>query len=478
MGIFGKHSSKEFEALEARLKDVTERSELLDEACGIGLWEAVLHNGDAMHPDSRWTWSAEFRRLIGYSNANEYPNVVQSWSDRLHPDDVAPTFAAFGGHLQDKSGKTRYDVTYRLKVRDGSYRWFRATGGCKYQPDGVTVRACGSLTDIHEQVMLQQEARKSAEEGKVAVGALLQAIAALANGDLTHRITATLPDTADVLKRDFNTATEKLQNILAQVASTIGSMLSGAGNISHATDDLAKRTEQQASSLEQTAAALEEITATVQKTASSAKELTGFTSKARSAAEESGAVVGNAVQAMSEIEKSSGQIGQIIGVIDEIAFQTNLLALNAGVEAARAGEAGKGFAVVAQEVRELAQRSATAAKEIKALVSASSQHVERGVALVDRTGTALESIIVEINNIAQLIDNIAHSAQEQSTGINEINSAVSQMDRMTQQNSTMVQETASSSVTLSDQAAQLSELVGLFKLSSAAPGHAPARRAA
>ncbi|MDB5524179.1 MAG: chemotaxis protein [Rhizobium sp.] len=477
MGFFGGPSAKDFDALNARFKEVSERSELLDEACGIGLWEAVLHNGDAMHAQSKWTWSAEFRRLIGYNNASEYPNVVQSWSDRLHPDDVAPTFAAFGGHLRDKSGNSRYDVTYRLKVRDGSYRWFRATGGCKYQPDGVTVRTCGSLTDIHEQMVLQQEARKSAEDGKIALGALLQAIASLANGDLTHRITATLPETADVLKRDFNTASDKLQGILANIASAIGSMLSGSGEISHATDDLSKRTEQQASSLEQTAAALEQITATVQKTAASARELTGFTSKARSAAEESGAVVSSAVHAMSEIEKSSGQIGQIIGVIDEIAFQTNLLALNAGVEAARAGEAGKGFAVVAQEVRELAQRSANAAKEIKALVTTSSQQVEQGVALVGRTGTALQSIVAEINNIAQLIGDIAHSAQEQSTGINEINSAVSQMDRMTQQNSSMVQETANASHALADQANQLVELVGLFKLGNE-QGASPRRRAA
>jgi methyl-accepting chemotaxis protein len=478
MGIFGGASSKEFAALQAQLKDVSERSDLLDEACGIGLWEAVLDNGDAMSPKSRWTWSAEFRRLIGYANATEYPNVVQSWSDRLHPEDIDRVFAAFGGHLQDKSGRTRYDVTYRLKVRDGSYRWFRATGGCKYQSDGVTVRCCGSLTDVHEQVLLQDQAKKNAEENQQAISALLQAIAALASGDLTHRINAQLPEKTDVLKRDFNTATERLQGILANIAASIHSMLSGSGNISHATDDLSKRTEQQATSLEQTAAALEEITATVQKTASSAKELTGFTSKARSAAEESGAVVSSAVHAMSEIEKSSGQIGQIIGVIDEIAFQTNLLALNAGVEAARAGEAGKGFAVVAQEVRELAQRSATAAKEIKALVTTSSQQVEQGVALVGRTGTALQSIVAEINNIAQLIGDIAHSAQEQSTGIHEINSAVSQMDRMTQQNASMVQETANASATLSDQVDQLADLVKSFKLGAAEQGGQRQRRAA
>jgi methyl-accepting chemotaxis protein len=479
MGIFGGASSKEFAALQAQFQDLSDRSNLLDEASGIGLWEAVLDHGDAMSPKSKWTWSAEFRRLVGYSSVNEYPNVVQSWSDRLHPEDIDRVFAAFGAHLQDKSGRSRYDVTYRLKVRDGSYRWFRASGGCKYLPDGVTVRACGALNDVHDQVLLQEQAKKNAEENQQAISVLLQAIAALADGDLTHRIHAQLPERTDVLKRDFNTATERLQGILANVASAIHSMLNGSGNISNATDDLSKRTEQQAGSLEQTAAALEEITATVQKTASSAKELTSLTNKARSAAEESGAVVSSAVHAMSEIEKSSGQIGQIIGVIDEIAFQTNLLALNAGVEAARAGEAGKGFAVVAQEVRELAQRSATAAKEIKALVTTSSQQVEQGVALVGRTGTALESIGSEINNIAQLIGDIANSAQEQSTGIHEINSAVSQMDRMTQQNASMVQETATASATLSDQVTQLAELVNSFKLGTADQGgHRQHRRAA
>jgi methyl-accepting chemotaxis protein len=311
---------------------------------------------------------------------------------------------------------------------------------------------------------LEQEAKKSFADGQVAIVNMLEALSALARGDLSFRITTVFPERTEKLRLDYNAAAEKMQGIMLAVSEAINGMLGGSDEITRASDDLSRRTEQQASSLEQTAAALEEITATVQKTADSAKDLTGFTNKARTAAEESGNVVGNAVTAMSQIEKSSVQIGQIIGVIDEIAFQTNLLALNAGVEAARAGEAGKGFAVVAQEVRELAQRSANAAKEIKALISTSSQQVGQGVQLVGKTGTALENIIAEINNIAQLIGDIAHSAQEQYTGVREINGAVGQMDTMTQQNAAMVQETTSASHSLAHQARELADLLQNFTL--------------
>jgi methyl-accepting chemotaxis protein len=151
----GGTAKKKITLLESRLQAISERSELLDEACGVGLWDAVMPNADPAHPEAKWTWSAEFRRLCGYRTEADYPNVMQSWSDRLHPDDAPRVFAAFGGHLQDKSGNTRYDATYRLKMPDGSYRWFRATGGCRYSADGATARACGSLSDIHAQTMAE-----------------------------------------------------------------------------------------------------------------------------------------------------------------------------------------------------------------------------------------------------------------------------------------------------------------------------------
>ena len=224
---------------------------------------------------------------------------------------------------------------------------------------------------MSEQERAANEAEKArlAEEDRVALGALAAGLAAMSNGDLTHRFSTEVAPRAEPLKSDFNAAIAQLQQAVSVVIANVSGIRSGAGEISQAADDLSRRTEQQAASLEETAAALDEITATVNKTASGARQASDVVRAAKSDAETSGVIVRDAVQAMQAIEGSSSQINQIIGVIDEIAFQTNLLALNAGVEAARAGEAGRGFAVVASEVRALAQRSAEAAKEIKTLIS-------------------------------------------------------------------------------------------------------------
>ncbi len=319
-----------------------------------------------------------------------------------------------------------------------------------------------------------------AEQQAAVVGALAHALERLAQGDLTARVEAQVAPEYESLKHDFNVAMSQLQNTMGVVVGATSSMRSGADEISRAADDLSRRTEQQAASLEETAAALDEITATVRKTAEGAVHAQGVVTGARAGAAQSAEVVQRATAAMGEIEQSSRQIGQIIGVIDEIAFQTNLLALNAGVEAARAGEAGKGFAVVASEVRALAQRSAEAAKEIKALINASSAQVGQGVDLVAETGKALQLIVTQVAEINGIVTEIAASAREQATGLQQVNTAVNQMDQVTQQNAAMVEESTAASHSLANEAVELARLIGQFKTGSdpASATRAAARRAA
>ena len=305
---------------------------------------------------------------------------------------------------------------------------------------------------------------RTAREQAMVMESLGAGLGRLTEGDLTYRLDQPFPEQFRRLQTDFNSAMDRLQEVMRVIKSNAEGMMSGAGEISHAADDLSRRTEQQAATLEQTAAALDEITATVRRTAQSAAKTNDVVGKARQAAQESGQVVGQAVSAMSGIETSAGEIGQIIGVIDEIAFQTNLLALNAGVEAARAGDAGKGFAVVASEVRALAQRSAEAAKEIKTLISASADQVKQGVELVGQTGEALKRIVDHVAEVSVLGGEIAVSAQEQSTGLAQVNVAVNQMDQVTQQNAAMVEQSTAASHSLAQEARRLSELMAGFKL--------------
>lgn len=322
-----------------------------------------------------------------------------------------------------------------------------------------------SLDALRERLGLsaaqEKERHRKSEEQRAIVDALTIGLHELASGNLTHLIGTSFGE-QEKLRTDFNQTVETLSETMSMVVETSESIRSRSREISQSSEDLSTRTETQAATLEETAAALDELTASIRSAAEGAKEVEAIVRSARAEAEESGKVVQGAVSAMTEIERSSDQISQIIGVIDDIAFQTNLLALNAGVEAARAGDAGRGFAVVASEVRALAQRSSGAAKEIKSLISASTQHVGRGVEQVGRAGDALANIVNRVGHISTLVSNIALAAAEQSTGLAEINLGVSQLDQVTQQNAAMVEEATAASHSMSQEAAGLSELVSQF----------------
>jgi methyl-accepting chemotaxis protein len=294
-------------------------------------------------------------------------------------------------------------------------------------------------------------------------------IASLAAGDLTQDMNGTFHGAFAELQQNVNDTLSTLQNTLREIRTTTDSINGNSIELRSAADDLAKRTEQQAASLEETSAALEEITVAVRNSTDRAQEATIMVTEAKQSAAQSGEVVRNAVDAMGRIEQASSEIGQITNVIDEIAFQTNLLALNAGVEAARAGDAGKGFAVVAQEVRELAQRAASAAKDIKALIAKSGSEVATGVKLVQETGQVLGQIETRVLKINDHIHSIATAAREQSTGLSEVSIAVNQMDQVTQQNAAMVEEANAATHKLSAETDNLARLISHFKLNDSPP---------
>lgn len=320
-----------------------------------------------------------------------------------------------------------------------------------------------SLSEEERERKVAADHARAEEMAQATVG-LGEGLRHLASGDLTFQLLQPFAGDFETLRADFNGAVSQLAETLRAVADATGAIDTGSKEVSASADDLSKRTEQQAASLEETAAALDQITVNVANSSKRADEARKVAVQANESAAQSGRIVANAVDAMQKIEQSSNQISNIIGVIDEIAFQTNLLALNAGVEAARAGDAGKGFAVVAQEVRELAQRSAQAAKEIKDLIRNSSVEVQSGVKLVSETGEALKTIEGYIVVVNQHMDSIATSTKEQSVGLAEVNTAVNLMDQVTQQNAAMVEETSAAGASLAGESGRLRELVSQFQL--------------
>lgn len=365
---------------------------------------------------------------------NERIGTVVEWADRtaevaVEREVEAMVNAAAMGDL----GK-RIDLT-------GKIGFFQAVS-----------RGINELTDLCENVITDT----------------IRVLGAMANGKLTERIEADYQGSFAQLKTDANATSEKFIEVIGEIQTVADAVSSGSNEISAGNQSLSQRTEEQASSLEETASSMEEMTSTIKQNADNATQANQLASGARAQAEKGGAVVQRAVIAMNEINTSSKKVADIIGVIDEIAFQTNLLALNAAVEAARAGEQGRGFAVVASEVRNLAQRSATAAKEIKDLIKDSVGKVEEGGKLVGDTGNTLVEIVTAVKKVSDIIAEIAAASQEQSSGIDQVNKAVMQLDEMTQQNAALVEEAAATSEAMAGQAQNLSELMGFFDTGSSA----------
>jgi methyl-accepting chemotaxis protein len=389
-----------------------------------------------------------FLKAMGYTLAEVKGKHHRIFVDAA--DAAQPEYQKFWQNLGQ--GKSQ-SGEFKRHAKGGGDVWIHGSYNPVFDKNGNVLKVVKFVTDVTARVTSVLE-----------IGGALSALAA---GDLERRLDKQLTPELEKIRADFNHAMEALEGTMKSVGQTAQSLKSGSNEISASSEEFSRRTEQQAAGLEETAASLEVITETVRKTAENVGQARNTVAAAKKDAEASGIVLRETETAMSGIETSSRQIGSIIGVIDEIAFQTNLLALNAGVEAARAGDAGRGFAVVATEVRALAQRSADAAKEIKTLVSGSSQQVEKGVKLVAETGKALDRIVEQVMKLNILISDVAVSAQEQATRLQEVNAAMNQMDQVTQKNAAMIEESTAASHNLSGEAEELTRLVGQFNLGTA-----------
>ncbi len=380
----------------------------------------------------------------------------------------SPAYSAFW----QKLGRGEFDAgQYRRLGKGGKEIWIQASYNPILDANGKVYKVVKFATDITAQKKAQAEMERLVAEAQAVLGKL-------AANDLTQELTGQYEGELDKIKASINAVVRNLTSTITLVREAVEGVSAGAEQITKGNEDLSQRTSEQASSLEETSASMEEMTSTVKQNADNAKQANQLAIAARDTADKGGAVTVKAVEAMGEINKSSKKIADIITVIDEIAFQTNLLALNAAVEAARAGEHGRGFAVVAAEVRNLAQRSATAAKEIKGLINESIQRVNDGSELVNQSGKTLEEIVNSVKRVTDIIAEISAASQEQASGIDQVNKAIMSMDETTQQNAALVEETTSASQSMKEQAKELMRQVEVFKVNGTTAGHPAARAAA
>jgi ABC-type transporter Mla subunit MlaD len=409
--------------------------EVLGNHCGVGLWDAILVNEDALHPNSRWTWTNEFRRLVGYRNESDFPNVCQSWSDKLHPDDSAPTFAAFNAALKKAGGRSGYDVTYRLKMADGKYRWFRATGGVVHDAAGKAIRACGSLVDINDMTVAGAASKQRATTRDTLTNAF--------DSEMTS-----LTELVSSAAVRFETAARQLAESTARTTGQTSAVSSAA--------------EQAGANVIVVAGAAEELGSSVAEIRRQVERSTDMSREAVKEADTTAAIV-------SELSEVASSIGEVVNLISGLAGRTNLLALNATIEAARAGEAGRGFAVVASEVKDLATQTAKSTADISnkiAAIQATTEKAVRAIGGISETIRKIDEtaslIVTSVMEQAKATQEIVTSVAEASRGTSDVSANIGGVARAVQETGTTANEMLSASSALARQAGQLQQQVKGF----------------
>jgi methyl-accepting chemotaxis protein len=424
-------------ALETGLKDL-EQSSAGDVELAALVAEARKRQG---------TYQAGVSRIVGMVQAGKQAEATFAADEEMIPM-MAPFLSSLSD-LAERVGATVSSIEAANHQILGSARWASASAG-----------ALGILLSLLAGTSLAISLLRQLGGDPAAAAKLARSVA---QGDLSVRIDVKPGDTTSLMAQ-LKSMQDSLARLVSDVQHNSEAVASASQQIARGNQDLSERTEQQASALQETAASMEQLGSTVKQNADNAKQAKQLAQGACTVVVHGGEVVGQVVETMNSINNSSKEIADIISVIDGIAFQTNILALNAAVEAARAGEQGRGFAVVASEVRSLAQRSASAAKEIKSLIGVSVERVEQGTVLVNQAGKAMTEIVASIKRVTDIVGEISAASTEQSTGIAQVGEAVSQMDQATQQNAALVEESAAAAVSLKDQAQQLVQTVAVFKL--------------